>query len=192
VTEREKMIAGEGYDALDPELVAGRRRARELTAQINSELDEVDRLDLLRELFASFGEGAFVEPPIYCDYGDLTSIGPEAFLNFGCVILDCAPVSIGARSQLGPGVQLLAADHPRSIEERARKVELAKPISLGDDVWLGGGAIVCPGVSVGDGTIVGAGSVVTRDLPPAVVAAGNPCRVVRELRGGHGAPPNPD
>jgi maltose O-acetyltransferase len=181
VTEREKMIAGEAYDATDPELVAGRRRARALMAQINSELDEVDRLDLLRELFASFGDGAFLEPPIYCDYGDLTSIGPGAFLNFNCVILDCAPVSIGARTQVGPSVQLLAADHPRSIAERAKDVQLAKPVSIGSDVWLGGGAIVCPGVSVGDGTIVGAGSVVTRDLPAGVVAAGNPCRVIREL-----------
>jgi maltose O-acetyltransferase len=181
VTEREKMIAGEGYDAHDPELIAGRRRARALMARINGELDEGQRFELLGELFASVGEGVLVEPPFYCDYGDLISIGPNAFLNFNCVILDCAPVSIGARTQVGPSVQLLAADHPRSIAERARDVQLAKPIAIGDDVWLGGGAIVCPGISIGDGTIVGAGSVVTRDLPPGVVAAGNPCRVIREL-----------
>lgn len=183
MSERERMIAGEPYDAADPELVAGRRRARALTARINAEPDEGRRLELLGELFGSFGSGAFVEIPFQCDYGDLISIGEEAFLNFNCVILDCAPVTIGARAQIGPGVQLLAADHPRSIAERARNVELARPVSIGEEVWLGAGAIVCPGVPVGAGSIVGAGSVVTRDVPAGVVAAGNPCRVIRELRG---------
>ncbi len=181
VSEREKMVAGEPYDAFDPELVGGRRRARELTARINAELDEERRGELYRELFAAFGAGSFVEPPFHCDYGDMISIGGDVFLNFNCVILDCAPVSIGDRTQVGPGVQLLAADHPREVSRRAAKVELARPISVGADVWLGGGAIVCPGVSIGDGSIIGAGAVVAADVPAGVVAAGNPCRVLREL-----------
>jgi maltose O-acetyltransferase len=175
------MIAGGPYDPLDPELLAGRRRARALMARITAELDEDARADLLTELFGSFGEGSFVEPPFFCDYGDLIEVGRDVFMNFNCVILDCAPVTIGDRTQIGPGVQLLAADHPREIARRAAKEELSKPVTIGADVWLGAGAIVCPGVSIGDGSVIGAGSVVTRDVPPAVVAAGNPCRVIRSL-----------
>ena len=119
--------------------------------------------------------------PFFCDYGDLIEIGRDAFLNANCVVLDCAPVRIGDRTQIGSGVQLLAADHPREVELRARKVELAKPVTVAEDVWLGSGAIVCPGVTIGAGSIIGAGSVVVRDVPAGVVAAGNPCRVVREL-----------
>jgi maltose O-acetyltransferase len=180
-TEREKMVAGEPYDALDAELVEGRRRARALVARINAELDEGARSALLTELFGSFGAGSFVEVPFFCDYGGLISLGREVFLNANCVVLDCAPVRIGDRSQIGPGVQLLAADHPREIEARARKVELAKPVTLAEDVWIGAGAIVCPGVTIAAGSIVGAGSVVARDVPAGVMAAGNPCRVIREL-----------
>jgi maltose O-acetyltransferase len=181
VSEREKMIAGGPYDPLDPELTGGRRRARALMARISAELDEEARTPLYEELFASFGSGSLIEPPFFCDYGDLISIGSDVFMNFNCVVLDCAPVSIGDRTQIGPGVQLLAADHPRPIAERAAKVELSKPVSVGADVWLGAGSIVCPGVSIGDGSIIGAGSVVTRDVPAGVVAAGNPCRVIRSL-----------
>ena len=181
VTERDKMVAGEPYDAFDPGLVAGRRRARALIARINAELDEGRRSVLLAELLGSFEPGAFVEIPFFCDYGDLISMGRDSFINASCIVLDCAPVRIGDRVQIGPGVQLLAADHPREVDLRARKVELAKPITLEEDVWIGGGAIVCPGVTVGASSIVGAGSVVTRDVPAGVVAAGNPCRVIRQL-----------
>jgi maltose O-acetyltransferase len=181
VTERDKMVAGEPYDAFDPGLVAGRRRARALVSRINGELDEGRRSALLTELFGSFGPGAFVEVPFFCDYGDLIHIGRDAFLNASCVVLDCARITIGDRVQIGPGVQLLAADHPREVELRARKVELAKPITLEEDVWIGGGAIICPGVTVGAGSIVGAGSVVTRDVRAGVLAAGNPCRMIRRL-----------
>jgi maltose O-acetyltransferase len=181
MTEREKMIAGEPYDAFDEELTELRRLARARVARINAELDEERRRILLTELLGAFGDGAFVEVPFFCDYGDLIEMGADAFLNANCVVLDCAPVVIGDRTQLGPGVQLLAADHPREIAARARKVELAKPVTLAEDVWIGAGAIVCPGVTIGTGSIVGAGSVVIRDVPPGVVAAGNPCRVIREL-----------
>jgi maltose O-acetyltransferase len=181
MTEREKMIAGKPYDAFDEELTEARRRARALVARINAELDEEARGGLLRELFGSFGEGAFVEVPFFCDYGDLIDMGSDAFMNASCVVLDCAPVRIGARAQLGPGVQLLAADHPREVEARAKKVEMAKPVTVEEDVWIGAGTIVCPGVTIGAGSIVGAGSVVVRDVPAGVVAAGNPCRVIREL-----------
>jgi maltose O-acetyltransferase len=184
MSERDKMIAGEYYDAFDQELTAGRTRARDLVSQMNAELDEVRRFALCVELFASFGEGAYVEVPFFCDYGDLTEIGPHVFMNANCVILDCAPVTIGARTQIGPACQLLAADHPREIELRARHVEMAKPVTIGEDVWLGAGAIVCPGVTVGAGSIIGAGSIVNRDVPAGVVAAGNPCRVIREIEAG--------
>jgi maltose O-acetyltransferase len=181
MTEREKMIGGEAYDAFDEELTERRRVARAQSARINAELDEERRGTLLSELFGAFGEGSFVEVPFFCDYGDLIKIGREVFLNTNCVILDCAAVTIGDRTQIGPGVQILAADHPREIELRASKIEFARPVTIGADVWIGGGAIVCPGVSIGDGSIIGAGSVVTKDISAGVVAAGNPCRVIRRL-----------
>ena len=183
MTEREKMISGEPYNAFDAELTELRRNARALTARINAELDEERRSELLGELFGSFGAGAFVEVPFFCDYGDLISMGEYSFMNSGCIVLDCAPVTIGDRTQIGPGVQLLAADHPRDIELRARKVELARPVTIAEDVWIGGGAIVCPGVTVGAGSVIGAGSVVAKDVPAGVVAAGNPCRVIRSSDG---------
>ena len=181
MTEREKMLAGDPYDADDPELVAGRRAARAVMAEFNDDLDEERRMELLGGLLGQCGSGSFVEPPFRCDYGTNIRIGSECFLNFNVVVLDCALVTLGDRVQVGPGVQLLAADHPREPAERARQVELAKPVSVGDDVWIGAGAIVCPGVRVGAGSIIGAGAVVTRDVPAGVVAAGNPCRVIRGL-----------
>ena len=175
------MLTGLPYDARDPELLAARRAARAVTLEFNAELDEDRRIEMLRELFAELGADSFVEAPFHCDYGANVRMGSECFLNFNVVILDCAAVTIGDRAQIGPGVQLLAADHPRDPGERARKVELAKPVSIGADTWIGAGAIVCPGVSIGDGSIIGAGAIVTRDIPAGVVAAGNPCRVLRAL-----------
>jgi maltose O-acetyltransferase len=182
MTEREKMLAGLGYDARDADLTAGRRAARGALVDINAELDEDRRMAMIGELLASFGEDSFVEPPFFCDYGANTHIGRDCFLNVNVVILDSALVTVGDRVQVGPAAQLLTADHPREASERARGVELAKPVTVGDDVWIGAAAILCPGVSVGSGAVIGAGSVVTRDIPPAVIAAGNPCQVVRELR----------
>jgi maltose O-acetyltransferase len=180
-SEKEKMLAGELYRASDPELVRERQRCRSLLHAFNTEPDEVQRQVFLRDLLGRIGSGTFIQPPFACDYGYNVSIGDDAFVNFNPVILDCAPVTIGDGTQIGPGVQFLAADHPRDPQTRRNLLELARPISIGSNVWLGAAAIVLPGISVGDDSIIGAGSVVTRDIPSGVLAVGNPCRVVREL-----------
>jgi len=180
VTEREKMLAGEPYDAMDSGLVEGRRAARKLILEFNGELDEDRRMAMLAGLFTSFGEGSFVEAPIFFDYGSNISLGANCFINANAVILDPAPVSLGDRTQLATNVQLLTADHPREAARRAEDIEFARPVSIGSDCWIGAGAIVCPGVTIGDGTVIGAGSVVTKDVPAGVIAAGNPCRVIRD------------
>jgi maltose O-acetyltransferase len=175
------MLAGELYRADDPELVAERRRCEALLRSFNDAPDADARRAALAELLASLGPGAEVRPPFACDYGYNIAIGAGAFLNFGAVILDVGRVTIGDAVQIGPGVQLLAADHPREPALRRSGAESGAPVTIGDNAWIGAGAIVCPGVSVGADSIVGAGSVVTRDVPAAVVAAGVPCRVIREL-----------
>ena len=180
-TEKQKMLAGELYSPIDLELVAERRRCEGILRSFNAEPDEERRMSLLRSILGSVGPDAVVMPPLACDYGYNVSLGAQAFINYNGVILDCAPVSIGEKTQIGPGVQLLTCDHPREPELRRQDLELAFPITIGANVWIGGGAIVCPGVSIGDDSIIGAGSVVTRDIPPAVVAVGVPCRVVRSL-----------
>jgi maltose O-acetyltransferase len=183
-TEREKMMAGELYDAYDAELVEARARVRRLLWRYNgSDPDDVPaRRAMLAEMLGSAGVEPWIEPPFFCDYGLNIHAGAHLYLNFNCVILDCARIDIGDDVLIGPGVHIYAATHPVSPEERASGPELARPVAIGSRVWIGGGAIVMPGVTIGDGTTVGAGSVVTRDLPPYVVAAGNPCRVVRSLR----------
>src|SRR4029453_17764535 len=180
-SEKEKMLAGDPYRASDPELVHERQRCRSLLQAFNTEPEEEQRLTLLRELLGRMGRGTFIQPPFACDYGSNVSIGHNVFVNFNAVILDCAPVSIGNGTQMGPGVQLLAADHPRDPQTRRDLLELARPISPGSARWLGPAAIVLAGGSVGDDSIIGAGSVVTRDIPSGVLAVGNPCRVVRKL-----------
>jgi maltose O-acetyltransferase len=175
------MLAGELYMASDPELVAARARCDLLLRRLNREDDEAGRRAILDALLGSLGEGAEVRPPFHCDYGENIEIGPGAFLNFNAVILDVGRVTIGAAAQLGPGVQLLAADHPRDPATRRSGLESGAPVAVGDNAWIGAGAIVCAGVTVGADSIVGAGSVVTRHVPPGVVAAGVPCRVIREL-----------
>jgi maltose O-acetyltransferase len=138
---------------------------------------------LLAELLGEFGEGAHVVAPFACDYGYNIRLGAGAFVNADAVFLDCAAITVGERVQVGPAVQLLAADHPLGAEIRAKGLENARPIAIGADAWLGGGAIVLPGRTVGEGSVIGAGSVVTKDVPANVVAAGNPCRVIREVGG---------
>lgn len=181
MTEREKMIAGEPYDASDPELLELRRRARAAMERFNATLDDGERMEIASELFGSLGDEAHIERPFFCDYGFGIHIGENTFINTNCVFLDEAPITIGDRVNIAPGVQLTTADHPREPELRLQGIEFSRPISIEDGVWIGAGAIVCPGVSVGEGAIVGAGSVVIRDVPPRVMAAGNPCRVIREL-----------
>lgn len=181
MTEREKMLAGLPYDDLDSDLVAGRRHARARMDVFNAELDESRRMAIASELFGSLGEGSVFERPFFCDYGTNIHVGRDSFVNTNAVFLDCGEITIGDRVNIAPGVQLLGADHPREAALRAQGVELAKPVSVGDDAWIGAGVIVCPGVSVGEGSIVGAGSVVVGDVPANVMAAGNPCRVIREL-----------
>lgn len=182
-TEWEKMLGGELYNAMDPELAAARRSARLLTESLNASRDnEVKkRRKLLKELIPNGGQTVWLQPPFYCDYGINIHLGENVFFNFNCVILDVAEVHIGARTLFGPAVQLYTASHPLDAKERANGLELGFPITIGEDVWIGGGAIICPGVTIGDRTVIGAGSVVTKDIPADVFAAGNPCRVVREL-----------
>jgi maltose O-acetyltransferase len=180
-SEKDKMLAGELYRAGDPQLAREREQCRSLLRAFNAEPDPTARTVLLRELVGALGARASIQPPFACDYGSNITMGDDVFLNFNCVILDCAAVTIGDRTQIASRVQLLAADHPRDPEARRELLELARPVSIGANVWIGAGAIVCPGVTVGDDTIIGAGAVVTRDVPPGVVAAGVPARVVREL-----------
>jgi len=182
-SEKEKMLAGELYRAADPELLAERVEARRLMRLFNATReDEPDRrADLLAQLFGRVGPTVEVEPPFYCDYGKYIFAGDRLYANYGCVILDVNEVRIGANAYLGPYVQIYAAHHPVDPATRRSGVELATPVHIGDNVWLGGGVIVCPGVTIGHNVTVGAGSVVTNDLPDNVVAAGNPCRVIRRV-----------
>jgi maltose O-acetyltransferase len=182
-SEREKMLAGELYDPLDPELIAGRRRARDLVRALNAtrDGDQEGRAAILRELFGSAGEGLWLEPPFFCDYGANITLGRKVFFNFNCVVLDPAPVRVGDHVLFGPAVQVYTATHPLGAGPRRAGLEFARPVEIGPDVWVGGGAIICPGVKVGARSVIGAGSVVTRDVPEGVLAAGNPCRVVRDL-----------
>jgi maltose O-acetyltransferase len=181
-TEREKMLAGELYDPLDPHLVARRMRARELCRVLNasSEGDEDGRRSILRSLFNAGGESVWMQPPFYCDYGENIELGERVFFNFNCVVLDVCRVTIGDFTLFGPAVQIYTPLHPFDAGAR-RKEEYGKPVTIGADVWVGGGAIILPGVTIGDKAVIGAGSVVTRNIPPSVFAAGNPCRVIREI-----------
>ena len=181
-SERDKMLAGELYDALDPELVAARDRARDLCQALNAtgEAQKEERRRILQELFGAGGESVWMQPPFFCDYGSNILLGERVFFNFNCVVLDVCQVRIGDYTQFGPAVQIYTAAHPMNAMLR-RTQEFAEPIEIGSDVWIGGGAILCPGVRVGSRSIIGAGSVVTRDIPEGVLAVGNPCRVIRPI-----------
>jgi maltose O-acetyltransferase len=182
MTETEKMLAGELYDPLDPDLVAARERARDLCWDLNAtrESETEKRRSILTQLFGRGGDSVWMQPPFFCDYGRNIHLGQRVFFNFNCVVLDVCPVTIGDFTLFGPAVQILTATHPLNAELR-RKQEYAKPITIGSDVWVGGGAMLCPGVTIGSKSVIGAGSVVTKDIPEGVVAAGNPCRVLREI-----------
>lgn len=181
-TELEKMLAGKLYDALDPELVRKRERARDLCWELNAtrEREQDRRRQIVTDLLGSGGETAWLQPPFYCDYGSHIHLGQRVYFNFNCVVLDVCEVRIGDFTFLGPNVQIYAATHPLQASLR-RTQEFGKPVTIGADVWIGGGAIVCPGVTIGSRTVIGAGSVVTKDIPADVLAVGNPCRVVRAI-----------
>jgi maltose O-acetyltransferase len=177
------MLAGQPYSGADPTLVKARYRARRLQAMYRqTDPGNVKkRYDILKKLFGQIGKAIEVEPPFYCDYGCNIYVGENFYANFNCVILDPADVRIGDNVFFGPAVQLYTAYHPILPEERNTGYEMASPITIGNNVWLGGGAIVQPGVTIGDNTTIGAGSVVTRDIPANVVAMGVPCRVIRSI-----------
>ncbi|MCW3037492.1 MAG: galactoside O-acetyltransferase [Actinobacteria bacterium] len=179
------MLAGEPYLAGDPELARERRRAARLIEAFNAtprdRAEESHRI--LAELLGSLGEGTYIRAPFYCDYGYQTFVGARAFANFGLVALDVAPIRIGDDVQIGPNVQLLTPTHPVEPDARRAGVEGGRPITIGDNVWLGGGVIVCPGVTIGENSVVGAGAVVVKSLPANVLAVGNPARAIRSLKG---------
>ena len=183
--EWDRMIAGELYDALDPELVAARSRARDLCRELNAsaESEQERRRGLLRELFGAGGDSVWMQPPFHCDYGANIRLGERVFFNFNCVVLDVCPVTIGDFTQFGPGAQVLTPLHPLDAAQRRRE-EYGAPVEIGSDVWVGAGALILPGVRVGSRTVIGAGSVVTRDIPDDVLAVGNPCRPIRAIEPG--------
>ena len=181
--EYEKMIAGEMYNAMDSELVEMRLRARKLLTQINQSVEDIrtgPRLELVKDLLGAVGKNIWLQPPFFCDYGKNITFGDSVFLNFNCVILDVAKVTIGSFVFMAPNVQIYTAGHPLDWQER-RKVEFGKPITIGDDVWVGGNAVICPGVTIGSKSVIGAGAVVTKDVPGGVVMAGNPARILKSI-----------
>ncbi|MGC5585163.1 sugar O-acetyltransferase [Ornithinimicrobium sp. W1665] len=182
-TMHERMLAGDLYIADDPEIAEAADVSHDLMGAYNATTPRQEplRRELLERLLGSIGEETVIRPPFYVDYGTNIRIGARCFANFGLTALDVADITIGDDVQIGPHVQLLTPTHPVEPGLRRDKWESAQPITIGDNVWLGGGAVVCPGVTIGENTVVGAGAVVTRDLPPNVVAVGSPARVVREL-----------
>lgn len=182
-SQRERMQSGELYQADDPGIQADLARSARLTHRFNTADPDgpEERRAILAELLGELGDETEIRPPFHVDFGSYITIGPRSFVNNGATMLDVAPITIGADVQIGPNVQLLTPTHPLDAELRRAKWEAAEPITIGDNVWLGGGVIVCPGVTIGENTVVGAGAVVTRDLPAGVLAVGNPARVIREL-----------
>ena len=182
-SEKEKMLAGELYDASDPELVAARNRARELLRTYNgSGPDELRlRRDLLSKLLGALGDEAWIEPPFYCDYGANIFLGKKVYFNFNCVLLDVCRIDVGEYTMFGPAAQVYTATHPVDSRARSAGPEFGRPISIGSHVWVGGGAIICPGVKIGDRAIIAAGAVITKDVPEAVMVGGNPARVIMEV-----------
>jgi maltose O-acetyltransferase len=183
-TEKDKMIAGEMYDPLDKQLVEDRIRTRLLIKALNDtrEDDTAQRSRIIKELLPDAAPDLWLQPPFYCDYGYNMKIAERVFFNFNCIVLDVAPVVIGSRTMFGPNVQIYTATHPIDHVERSSGREYARPIVIGEDVWIGGSAVICPGVTIGNRSIIGAGSIVTKDIPDNVIAAGNPCKVIRPIK----------
>ncbi len=183
-TEKQKKIQGELYLASDPELREDRRRARKLTRLINAttEVDRDIRLTLFKQLFGSTAETFFIELPFYCDYGYNIHVGENFYANFDCVILDVCPVIIGANCALGPGVHIYTATHPLDAQERILGPEYGKPVTIGDNVWIGGRSVINPGVTIGNDVVIASGSIVIKDVPDSVVVGGNPAKIIKTLR----------
>jgi maltose O-acetyltransferase len=178
-TEKDKMLAGELYNSASPEIQADQRDTMAWLARYNAlGASAEERRAMLVERFGAVGDGVDIRPPFHCDYGFNIRLGAGLFMNFGCVVLDVVAVVIGDKTQIGPNVQILTADHPRSPGERASGLEFGRPIRIGRNVWIGGGAIILPGISVGDDAVIGAGAVVTRDVAAGTTVAGNPARVI--------------
>ena len=184
LTEKQKMLAGQFYNPNDAELQADRAAAEAWMLRYSAALarSPAERHLLLQERLAEVGDGAVIRPPFHCDYGYNIRLGAGAFLNFNCVVLDVVEVTIGAGTQIGPAVQIYAADHPRDASQRCAGAEFGRPIHIGRNVWIGGGAIILPGVVIGDDAMIGAGSVVTRDVPAGAIAVGSPARIRARTR----------
>ena len=177
------MLAGQMYDPLDPQLVEDRLQARLKFQEINRFTDDQKELRDQRfyDLMGEAGNGLWIEPPFYCDYGSNIKLGNNVFMNFNCIILDVMEVKMGNNVMLAPNVQIYTATHPLEAKSRNSGKEFAKPISIGNDVWIGGGAIICPGVHIGNGVVIGAGAVVTKDVPDNLFVAGNPAKVIKSI-----------
>jgi maltose O-acetyltransferase len=187
MSEYEQMISGQLYNANDPELELMRRQARARLDQLNHSIQDVksgERLDICQKLFGKTGKGLWLQPPFYCEYGSNIELGDNVFFNFNCVVLDVAKVTIGSYVLIGPNVQIYTATHPLDAQKRREGQELGKPIVIGDDVWIGGSAVICPGVTIGNKSVIGAGAVVVKDVPPNVVVGGNPAKVLKNLPDG--------
>lgn len=183
MTEKERMLQGKLYRVEDPTLRQEHMNAKRLTRLLNAttETEWDRRRELVQEIFASAGEGSYIEPPFFCDYGIHTTVGKNFYANYNCYILDVCDVTIGDNVMFAPNVGIYAASHPIDPVVRASGLECGKPVKIGNNVWIGGHSCVCPGVTIGDNVVIGAGSVVCKDIPDNVVAAGNPCRVIREI-----------
>lgn len=183
MTEKEKMLAGKPYLAFGEELLNERQHAKVLNYELNQlhPLDLEKRQDILKQLLGKTGETFYVEPPFRCDYGYNIEIGENFYSNYNCTILDCAKVTIGNNVMFAPNVSLFTAGHPIHSEPRNEGIEYAFPITIGDNVWIGGNVVVNPGVSIGENCVIGSGSVVTKDIPANSIAVGNPCRVIKEI-----------
>lgn len=180
-TEKEKMLAGERYNLLDPQLLEDRQKTKQLVRLFNQTDNPTAREEIIRQMVANIGRDTIVEPPFFVTYGQNTSIGDHAYLNYLCTIIDNNEVRIGNYVMIGPMVQLYTAAHPLQAKERNQGWEIAKPILIEDNVWIGGGAIILPGVTIGLNAVVGAGAVVTRSVPANTVVVGNPARVIKEI-----------
>lgn len=181
-SEKEKMIAGENYNAGDPILVKERRKAKNLLHRLNVTEYRVTKNArlIIEELIPNAGKNFYIEPPFHCDYGYNISCGENVYFNVNCVVLDCAPITIGSNVFIAPNVQIYTATHPLDAELR-KTIESALPITIGDDCWIGGNSVICPGVKIGNGSVIGAGSVVTKDIPEHSLAVGNPAKVIKKL-----------